>query len=329
MSFLDALFRAQPATALVTTGGLVDVSASDPPAAGYVLQAVDDEHAIWVPATGVDSVARASAAAALAAANSAKLNGGQPLWASPASAHADDEEFNGTPSTTWLYRGTASDHTTVQTLSVTASGVDPYAAQTEGTAHVDWGVRRASWMQFQPQVANGGGGSGYSVYAKKASVAIGTNCFIWGRLGTHTRVNSDEDLAAMWMVLIANEVSSGPDPLNYVSCGMATLGTGARSLFGTKRVAGSLTNLPGSVGAGVQNANGQLPYFAVHKIGTTIHFWAFDENLSRVHLGSTTYSGTLAWMGFLASGDMNSDPASTVHAADFLRRQDIAGFPLF
>ena len=51
-SFLDTLFRTQPANALVTTGANVDISAAGPPVAGYVLKAVDATHAIWMPESG-------------------------------------------------------------------------------------------------------------------------------------------------------------------------------------------------------------------------------------------------------------------------------------
>lgn len=52
-TFLDELFRAQPATALVTnTGAVVDVADADPPVAGYVLKATDAEHAVWLPDSG-------------------------------------------------------------------------------------------------------------------------------------------------------------------------------------------------------------------------------------------------------------------------------------
>lgn len=269
----------------------------------------------------------AATAAQLAAMLGISSGGSKSLSAVPSSPHPDDEEFDAATAAAWILRGTASDHVTVQTLSVTSGGVDPYAAQSANTAHIDYNSRRASWMQMQSQYTNDGGGSGYRLFCKKPSTPIGTNCFLWARIGDLTRpIGQDSD--SLWGVALAQEVSSGPDPLNYVWCGISSTGTGSnRALFGQKYVAGSPTTLPSNVGSSESVGNPSFEFFAIHKRGTTIDFWAFNDAMDRIHLGSTTFSGTLAWQGFLVAGSENSDPGSTVHCADFLRRIDTASFP--
>lgn len=138
-NFLDELFRAQPASALVTTGGLVDVSASSPPSAGYILTAVDDEHALWLPpSAAVDSTARASAAAASAAAATAQTtaNNAGPrnaVWDPPLTgASVDDEEFatDVFASGAWI---AAADATPITTTLTRAGAIDPSTSPSAGT----------------------------------------------------------------------------------------------------------------------------------------------------------------------------------------------------
>jgi hypothetical protein len=250
----------------------------------------------------------ANAASAAAAALTASNGGSKPLWLLPALPHADDEEFDTDGSNINLG----------VTLSVTAT--DPYAALTANTGRVEYG-RRSSWMHLQVN-------SGFfpSVFCKKP-VSIATNCLIWARMGALHRAASEERYQ-MAGITITGELAGQPDPLNRISCGLNDY-AGNRVYVGSKFIAGGETVYPSGGGNSLTN-NGAAPYpyLAIHKIGTTYHFWALSEDGARTYMGTTTFAPAVAWIGFYdSSGGTQGNPGTPIICADFLRRLDTATFP--
>lgn len=180
-NFLDLLFRSQPASGLLTnTGSIVDVAGATPPVAGYVLQAVDDLHAIWVPATGVDATARAAAAAALAAAGVAAKTwqgnvGSTPLWVTPAdrglTPDARNDEFDSTTlDPAWQFWDSVNNVNRTPTLGLNFTTAFPSGTTTPPryAVHTSGAEARASWLRMQVQDS-----AGTCYMTKPATLAVG------------------------------------------------------------------------------------------------------------------------------------------------------------
>jgi hypothetical protein len=275
------------ASKLKTSGASVDVVSAAPPSAGQVLVATDATHATW---------------------KSVLVGGSQPLWLPPATAHADDVEFEATgiPSGFILRDVTGAS-------TITPSGApDPYSAPAGGAArfaaHTGW---RNSWgaLQLSPT------GTHDHIFAKPITAV--TNMFVWCRLGMAT-INGDAVSNYISLALFA-DASGLPDLNNYVSIGWLR-GTGVRTL---KVTSGA------TVSAGTQSNIDPfgLEYFGIQQVGTNYYGHAWSDGGNHIVWPVLAHTPTKAWLGFVCRAE-STTPGSPIYRFDFIRRVDSAqGLP--
>jgi hypothetical protein len=368
-SFLDALFRAQPASALLTnTGALVDVSASPPPGANYVLVSVDDQHAIWVPQSSIDAVPKSlydantvlaanvdntpapitmgastfllrgstgnikagTPAEAQAILGISTVSGSSPLYLQPASPHVDDVEFTSTP-TGFDCRVNTGGAGAVAAMTLGTSAPNPYARLSQGVGNVVYNTQRASWMHLQSWPTNTSNNPTPAVLCKPLT-SPATNMFIWSRLSV-LEPFAGYDGAQAFRLCFASDLAGHPDPSLWVGVGLGNY-AGTRTYQGvycpSGGTVGAWTLYPANAGPSLANGATPYEYVGIHKIGTTYHFWLFNDGLQRAHLGSVTLGAFVpTWFGFSWNCDNLSAtvPGTPINCADFIRRLDVAAFP--
>lgn len=238
------------------------------------------------------------------------------LWRTPSSPNSDDEEFASTsaPSGFELYNHSDS-------AVITPSGsIDPYSALTANDSarlqfHTNW--RRS---HFALQVSTEGSNKNYS-YSK--AVTVPTNRCIWTRIGLPQRFTETSATAGNFGLGFFGD-SGGHASLNdgvvFYYDGV-TSSTGA--LKTSKTTGGSFSLLqtgPNPLsGAGVV-----WEYLAIHKIGTVYHFWTFTDSGQKQHWGSTTFTPTVARIGWFMRDGNSASPGNSVFTGDFLRNIDSA-----
>lgn len=244
--------------------------------------------------------------------------GGNQLWDTPTSPNGDDEEFaSTTPPAGWeLYNYSDS-------VVITPSGsIDPYSALTANDSahlktHTDW---RAS--HFAIQVSTETTNRGY-FYTKQLTVP--TNRVIWARMSFFTRFAETSTTGGNFGLCFAgvssSHASSNDTVLMYldgVSLGPTVLG-----IKTSKTVSGSFTLL--NTGPNPISGVGIVwEYLAIHKIGTTYHFWSFTASGQKQYWGSTTHSGTMSAIGFFIRDGNSTTPGNAIFSADFIRCIDSA-----
>ncbi len=332
------LFAGEPTDlATLLSGQSLNDSASVPKAlfdANTVLTADVDNtpHAITMPPS---TVLTRLASGAIKAATVAELqallgiapaaSGSAPLWQRPASPHIDDDEFTSTP-TGWDCRVTVRPGGN-QAMTLGTATPNVYATLPNGTGNVVFNTLRPSWMHLQSSPTNIAGNNDPAVYCKPIT-APATNMFIWARLATFIPLVGYDSLG-WWRLIIAPDNPTGhPDPANWLGVGLGDFSS-TRVYHGVKNTSGGETFFPSGAIYNLQTVGAPYEYVAIHKIGTTCHFWLFNDGNIRMHLGSTAPGWAPAWMGFewKNSGGSTIAPGTPVLAADFIRRIDTAVFP--
>jgi hypothetical protein len=231
----------------------------------------------------------------------------------PASAHADNEEFEttGNPSGWVLY-----DHDTSTTI--TPSGLpDPYSNPGAGTAkykaHTDW---RSSWGCMQLSSENHD-----MVWCKPITPV--TNMFIWTRLGRNVKPTGGAS-GENQMLCLLQDVAGKPDFDNGVFIGYRSgAGTAVQVL---KRVAGAIT-VTAALGTD-PSAGDERAHFGLQKIGTNYYGHALSDNGADISWAATAFTGTIAWVGYYIRANSTA-PGANLFRFDYLRRVDSAqGLPI-
>lgn len=338
-------FTVASTPALQTTGAAVDVAASAPGIAGYILKLTDATHATWqaeaaasmtikkagtlVGTRGSMNLIEGSNVTITATDNSgadrvdvtiASSGGGgssaRELWETPTSPNGDDEEFGSTtPPAGWEFYSHSG------SVVVTPSGsLDPYSAFTTTDAarlktHTDW---RPSYATIQ--VGTGGSSRNYS-YTKQ--VTVPTNRMLWARLAWSNRYTETSATACNFGIMFAAVSSSHASLNDNVVFYMDGITSSTQGLKAAKTVASVFSvittgpNLCGGVGM-------PWDYLGIHKVGTTYHFWTFADGGTKHYWGSTTHAATMACIGFFLRDGNSASPGNAIFGADFVRCIDSA-----
>ena len=247
------------------------------------------------------------------------------LWHPDAHTDSNNDEFeSSTLDAAWeAYEGNAS-----AAASISEGTVNAYDTGFTGTGTLRVTVNpdeRKSWMLMQAPSNATGTAPNWGYYFTKV-VTIPTNCIIWTRLkfpikspavadegnialvvGASTAGHFDQ---ANHAVLYLNEPDAGP----IIQAQAIVYNSGSPTGVGTT----DDTNQTMSA----------LEYAAIHKIGTTYHFWVGNSQGNWIHLGSTTFSASVDRIGFLAVNKSATAPGVDVVGVDFIRMLETSNFLL-
>lgn len=237
------------------------------------------------------------------------ITSGSERWVHPASAHADDEEYETSTDPFTLY-----DSSGVAVASEpTDTTIDPYSNDTTHH-HSNVNSFRPGWLTFKCRNNN-------SRFYYVKSHTSPTNQCTYTRVGMKSRpspANNEDDIGLMLMAA----TSGHPDPNNRIEL------IWQQTTAGRKCVA-RITS------AGVDNTvfNGATfgtewelySYLIIGKVGTTFHFWLAGDSGGWSYLGNGTFSGTIAYVGYLFQTN-SSTPGNGLNQTDFLRFVDSATF---
>lgn len=239
----------------------------------------------------------------------ASLAGAVALFTPPINTHVDDLEFD---SVTFPSGWTIDNSDGV---IITPSGaIDPYSAFTANdSAHapIDTDFRR-SHMAFQ-----GSTEGSLRRYAFYKTVTVPTNRVLWARFGAASRFTSTSGDSECGI--------SFYDGLgNVVSILQLTDEPGRTQIRCTNETISTYTSV---VQSGFIDAGKGYPwdYFAIHKRGTTYHFWTFTDAGQRHYWGSTTHTATMTRIAiYVGEFAQSTVPGNTYHMFDFIRNIDSA-----
>lgn len=234
----------------------------------------------------------------------------------PTSPNADDEEWLSTtpPAAFELYNFSDS-------VVITPSGsIDPYSALTANdSAHLK------THTDFRPshfgiQVSTEGSNKGY-FYTK--SVTVPTNRLIWARMGFPGRFTETSATAGNFGLCFVSESAGHTTTSDNVLMYLDGVTSSTQGIKTSKTVATAFTLL--NTGPNPLVGTGLVwEYMAIHKIGTTYHFWTFTDNGQKQYWGSTTHAGTMPRIGFFIRDGNSASPGNSIFTADFLRCIDSA-----
>lgn len=239
------------------------------------------------------------------------------IWDTPASPNGDDEEFNSTTPPAGFELYNASD-----SVVITPSGsIDPYSAFTANDSahlktHTDW---RRSYVAIQVSTES----TTTKNYSYTKAVTVPTNRLIYARMGLSLRFTETAASAGNFGLMFCADSGGHAtfnDTVNFYFEGNASTN---QTLHTTKTVGGVFTRL---VSGPTMNGGIGMPwdYLAIHKIGTTYHFWTFADSGQKHYWGSTTHSGTMARIGWFLRDGNSTNPGNTIFTADFIRCIDSA-----
>lgn len=234
------------------------------------------------------------------------------LFAIPRQPNADDDEFN-TPdlNAAWAWYH-------VSGSSVTPGNIDVYSS-VSGSIKASL-TDRPSWLMIQP---------GYALIDQSIlhkPITLGTNTLIWARMTTRTNLTSATNNEVAIGIALSDEISGTPTRNNSVECYLMEADSGIRQAKAAKTVAGVVSSI------GVTDNTNQMAqpieYVAIHKLGTTYHFWCAPSAGNWVWMGSTTHSTPFTRLCIYSYGEIHNKPGTQLAGIDFVRRVDTSQFIL-
>ena len=226
----------------------------------------------------------------------------------PLTPSAYDDEFESTVlDAGWTRLGTFDDSTVI----------DPYASFSAVGARwshnsVPSGVGKPSWYMIQPADTMG------EVNIYKA-ITFPNEFFAYARMSFCQRNATQTDNDAL--VLMRIEKASDSDGvyicLNESDANTIQLEAVVRS-GGSPTVVANTNNVGGA--AVCQGQHGQV--VGIQRLTSTWHFWALAVSGNWVHLGSTTYSGSIDRVRIGAAVASTASPGNLIMGIDFFRYRD-------
>lgn len=235
------------------------------------------------------------------------------LWSPPATPHADDVEFESVSAPAgWSFSAGP---------SVTA--IDPYdTGFAAGDPRVEFHTnRRRSWMMVQPP------GDGSPYYLHKA-YTLPTNLLFWARLAFNSRNASPANNDFSMSIMICASSAGAPDPTNSVQMYINESDAGIVQAEAQAIEGGVVQHSDVTADIYGTNMGGQpLEYVAIHKVGTSYHYWVANAAGSWISLGTRVYAG--AAVNRVAIRFLNAAtgaPGAMIMGCDFLRFVESATF---
>ncbi len=235
------------------------------------------------------------------------------IWGKPATAHANDDEFEG-PITFnsgsdggWWYEnnGTSGSYST--------TAIDKYTAYNSGDMRVHINeTHTPSWMRLQPPKD-----SNWHYLAKK--VTVPTNMLVYCRFRfTQHEANSAADNPRI-VFMISDEATGLYNNYdnNYLNVEVDSTETTVRAA----RHDGSSYGIISST-TDVDSKGQAIEYLALHKVGDTYHYWAGTES-NWIYMGSHTnaYTPAMLRLGF------HTHNQNHILSLDFIRFIETDKFP--
>jgi len=241
------------------------------------------------------------------------------VHAPPATAHVDDEEFNGTTlsSTIKFFR-----QDTAALVTPTA-GVDLWTVVgTNATVRAQQGFR-TGWLSMQPFDFNGGSVAS-AIHMFKALSTPTTNMMMAVRMTRSAKQTVFRD-GNTTFYLAADNGAGVPDINNRVVVALSFNPATNLTLTALSVAAGVVTTV---ATRNLANAyySGQYDSYALVKRGTTYHFYAGGAG-DWEWLGSAANALTVAHVGFQPGVDVGGVAPHTVHHIDYIRRRDDGNLP--
>lgn len=240
------------------------------------------------------------------------------LFAKPATPHADDDEFEGTIDGSWVFSD--------QSQNVVSSTGAPtvYADVSAGSQFkvIHDPTDRPSWVVTQAEVGQ--------LYMTKP-ITLATNTLLWTRLATRQydgpSVNNDSHMGLV-VTADASGVASTSDRILFQILEADT----NQRVPEIAVIEGGSNNFTTEMLGADMDENDWYPYqyLAVHKVGTTYHFWIGSSSGNWLWVGSHVWAGAaLARWGTITIALATDDkPGTPVGLCDFIRRIDTAEFYL-
>jgi hypothetical protein len=300
------------ARGLVTATTTVAVSSATAPTSGQVLTATSSTAATWqTPSSGSSAWSD--------------------IAAPPSSAHADDDEFNGTTvNASW-----AAMRADTSAASTPTALVEPFVnVTTAGSYRWQQGYRNG-WLAVQSSDRNNNASSADMVLWKPLGSAVGTNCQ-WRIRFAHiweNRINRDGALHFS----VCADTGGKPDFNNRVWLQWSTNpGSGGNVTVSLNTtVAGSLTNTVSWTVTSTTNQTGamwcQYDELLIVKRGTQYYGFIGGsqtwQRISTVGITSQSFTAslTIAHVAMTCTVDVgggSNTPIHTTHLFDYFRRRD-------
>lgn len=237
------------------------------------------------------------------------ITSGSERWVHPASAHADDEEYETSTDPFTLYDGSGN----AVASEPTDTTIDPYSNDTTHH-HSNVNGFRPGWLTFKCRNNN-------SRFYHMKSHTSPTNQCSYTRVGMKSRPspnNNEDDIALMLMAA----TSGHPDPNNRIELIWQQTTSGRRAVC--RITSGGVDNTV-FTGSAFGTEWELYSYVIIGKIGTTFHFWLAGDSGGWSYLGNGTFSGTIAYVGYMFQTN-GSTPGNGLNQTDFLRFVDSATF---
>lgn len=155
-------------------------------------------------------------------------------------------------------------------------------------------------------------------------ITVPTNLLVWARLKFNIKNTIVNDDGAIGIALGATNGGIW-DRDNQLICFLNEPNTDVKAQ-GISVIASSPANVGTTTNAA--RAGQALEYVAIHKIGTTYHFWAGTQQGSWIWIGSTTTAVAFDRVGIFCINVGGAAPGVTVTAVDFIRFQETDNFLL-
>jgi hypothetical protein len=245
------------------------------------------------------------------------------LWYPPETANSNDDEFDSsTLDTSWvIYDGDtgaagtiSSDEVNIYDTSFTTGSAVRINANTP---------ERRSWALIQPP---GKAASGFpNQFALNKAYTLPTNVLIWARLKFAQRITQTNDDHGIG-IAIADTSGGLWDEANFLAVYVNESDVNTVQGQATKVDATVLTTVGNTTDI---DAQGQaLEYAAIHKLGSTYHFWVGTAAGNWIYLGNTTISFTPDRVGIVFSNVSATSPGSMILGCDFIRFVETDTFKL-
>lgn len=241
------------------------------------------------------------------------LSDSRALWKTPSTPHASDEEFGSLVFPASMSRN----------YTKSASALDPYAAFSSGDCRelVD-----KSWILLQPP------GNAQEHYIYKA-YTFPTNAMVWCRIrGGHrdnvTQTNNDATIGLGIYQVAPGAVGAGANICRTSnSIELLIYETDANNTsWQAIRHDGSFGDV--NFGPDIDSGVGMVwDYCGIHKLGTTYHYWLWNDAGQSCYCGKYTHSSIApAYIAIQFLNAQITDPGNLVMGVDFIRVVESATF---
>ena len=229
------------------------------------------------------------------------------LWQRPATAHAEDDEFDGSSLDAAWY---AYNYITAAYESL-VTGLDTYDGSYSGN-DLRYSLNpasRRSWLLLQGPDQEG-------LFFGK-TVTLATNMLVVARLKFNQYYSAMDQNDRTLGLRFRQDSSGEPTGATYINMYLnysSTSGVVYARFYATDGVTPT-DNFSTDV-----DAQGQaLEYVAIHKIGNVYHGWVGTAGGNWIYMGSFTTSTTLGHVGIFTRNDNTSNPGLGVFGVDFIR----------